>query len=285
VPQRVGQALLGDAEGREVHPRGQQSCFALHLQADVDVAGARLPDEPVQLGQSRLRGQGRGLPVGTEHPEQSPHLGECLACRRLDRGEIGGLLGMRGTEPAAYGLGLDGHHADRVGHDVVQLAGDPGPLGRGGQRGPQHALALQLLGSGDRLLDATRPLPESGAHRPRADDEDHRCGQVARDEPTHHHPAEERDEHHSQAEVVTRRDRLGPDGERDEHEAQQCGELVVGVDEEVGADHQQATASGYCRRHASVAMAPPATGCAPAATGQSLQPTPRRRSAGRTEPR
>ena len=98
------------------------------LRRGAQVAGARLLDEPAELGEARLRGQRGGLAVGAQHPEEPAHLGQRLAGGGLDGGEVLGLARVVGAEAAPYGLGLDGHHADRVGHDVVQLAGDPGAL-------------------------------------------------------------------------------------------------------------------------------------------------------------
>ena len=60
-----------------------------------------------------------------EDAEQPAHLGERLAAGRLDRRAAPrARASWLGVEQAADACGLDGHDADAVGDDVVQLAGD-----------------------------------------------------------------------------------------------------------------------------------------------------------------
>ena len=76
--------------------------------------------------------------------DQPPHLPLGLARGAGDRLErLGRRLGVVRREPLA-GARLHDHHADRVGHDVVQLRRDPGPLVAHRQRRVRLALVLQL---------------------------------------------------------------------------------------------------------------------------------------------
>ena len=72
---------------------------------------------------------------------------------------------MVGREGLAHGSGLYDQKADMVGDDVVQLPGDPHPLGGDGAQGRPLLLVLGLLG----------PLPVADHKGPvRADVEAHR---------------------------------------------------------------------------------------------------------------
>jgi hypothetical protein len=128
--------------------------LSLDRDLDVEPGATHLRQEPVEHVQTRLRSQRRRLAVAAQHPEQPPHLGQGLPRRGLDSGEVLGLAGMLGTEPAAYRLGLDRDHADRVRHDVVQLAGDPAALLRGHRGRLRLALSLEAVGPCHRLLCA-----------------------------------------------------------------------------------------------------------------------------------
>ena len=165
----VGEALLGDPVRREVDARAERD--RLTLDPEVPPAGHREPTWRTSRSSSPRPGWGArasGLvPLGAQHAEEPAHLRQRLARRRLDRGEVRCLGGVVGAEPAAYCLGLDGHHADRVGHDVVQLAGDPGAFLGGGAGRLVLALALELRRPGrpPRSALAVRPL-QHDARRP-----------------------------------------------------------------------------------------------------------------------
>ena len=78
-----------------------------------------------------------------------------LAGRARDRLEgLGGGLRVAGRQ-ALPGAGLDDHHADRVGDDVVQLGGDPRALVADRERRVRLALLLELA----RALRRARPRP------------------------------------------------------------------------------------------------------------------------------
>ena len=65
-----------------------------------------------------------------------------------------------------HGAGLQHHHADRVGDDVVQLAGDPGPLLGDGEPRGDLALALGLLRALLRARGLLGPLAVGEAAEP-----------------------------------------------------------------------------------------------------------------------
>ena len=78
-------------------------------------------------------------------------------------------IGLAGVA-AAVGLGDD--HREGVRDDVVQLAGDPGALGRGGQPHLLVALQLEQLGPLLERGQPQQPGPAQVAQRPRGDDGD-----------------------------------------------------------------------------------------------------------------
>ena len=60
----VGERLLDDAEGRQVEALGELARLALDREADVEARGARLLEEPVEVGQTRLRRALGGVVAG-----------------------------------------------------------------------------------------------------------------------------------------------------------------------------------------------------------------------------
>jgi hypothetical protein len=238
VPDGVGEALLGDAVRRQGEARAQRDGVALDVETDVHVAGADLADQPLQLRQRRLRGEaGRLAALGAEHSEEAAHLRERLAGGGLHGGDVFGFARVLGPEPAAYCLGLDGHHADGVGHDVVQLAGDPGALLRAGACRLELGLPLDLGGASEGGLGAGGALAEQGADRPRPDEEHESRREVAGLEGVDDREDQERHDHQAEAQIAARRRGLVADGEADQHDGEQCGEVALGVDGDVGGHH------------------------------------------------
>ena len=92
---------------------------------------------------------GRGADRGVGAPQHGQHaleLAQGLAAGLLGRLErLLGRLGLGRADPAGGG-DLDGHEADAVGHDVVELAGDADPLLGDGQLGAAVLLDLQPAG-------------------------------------------------------------------------------------------------------------------------------------------
>jgi len=69
--------------------------------------------------------------------------------RLLDTLQRFAVIGQRGRQPVPDGSDLEHHHADGVGHDVVQFARDPGPFL--GHRDPCGGVPLPLGLGGTRL--------------------------------------------------------------------------------------------------------------------------------------
>jgi hypothetical protein len=144
VPERVGQRLLHDPVGRQVDPGRQRPRLTLHRHLDRQAGLAGRHGQGLEVGQARLGGEGgvgRLAVVVAQQPQQPAQLDQGLAAGRLDLAERGRRLAGAGGHGAAGRPGLHHHHAHRVGDDVVQLAGDPAPLG--GHR-PARAQLLLL---------------------------------------------------------------------------------------------------------------------------------------------
>ena len=123
-------------------------------------------DEPRELGHPGLRRELQLVLRPAHRVEQPTHLRERGAARPLDVLQRLPVLHVLGGHPVPHRADLEDHDADRVGHDVVQLPGDPGPfLGHGD---PGGALALPL-GPDRALLRGLRllgPLVQHEAHQP-----------------------------------------------------------------------------------------------------------------------
>lgn len=137
----VGQRLLHDAVGGDVHPDGEAPRFALHHELDLEAGGAHASQQLVDPRKAWLRVEIGAAPLGAQHPEAAPHLRQCVPARALDRSErlAGSVVGC--NEP--LGTCLHDDHAQRVGDDVVKLPGDPGSFLGDGQAGPLLALDLE----------------------------------------------------------------------------------------------------------------------------------------------
>jgi hypothetical protein len=101
-----------------------------------------------------VRSERELLVLLAQHSHEPSHLGERLLARALDRVERGaGLVRLR-LEQAAGASRLKNNHADRVGDDVVELAGNASAL-----------VGNRVLGR--TLLSFKRPLADPSApHRP-----------------------------------------------------------------------------------------------------------------------
>jgi hypothetical protein len=149
VAERVRQRLLHDPVRGEVDARRQLDRIALDAVLDRQARVADLLDEPAERRHPRLRRERGQLVRAAEHPEQAAHLGERGAAGLLDGQQRLALALLLGRQQPPDGPGLDGHHRDAVGDDVVQLARDPLPLLR--DRPLRLGLAVEL--------GARRPLP------------------------------------------------------------------------------------------------------------------------------
>ncbi len=153
MAQGVGQSLLHDPVRRHVHGLRHLGHRPGHLHGDGGAGAANLGDQLVELGQRRERRQCGGLAL-TDETDDPAQLVDRLPAERL-RSAQGLLLHRADAEPAAYDPDLERHHADRVRHGVVQLAGDPGALGGDGDLGLLLALVPQLLGQRGELRRTT----------------------------------------------------------------------------------------------------------------------------------
>jgi hypothetical protein len=139
----VGQRLLHHPVRGQLGASGQRPGRSVQAERHRHARVPRLLDQLAELVQAGQRGQAGPLVPGAQHAEQAAHLGERLAPGVRDRGQRLGHPIRVGAQHVARPVGLHHHHADVVRDHVVQLAGDPGPLGGRGDQGLLVALALQ----------------------------------------------------------------------------------------------------------------------------------------------
>ena len=128
------------------------------------------------LERRRMGPQGGQQPVLLEVPgpqleDQGPHLGQCLALEVAERGQL--LAGRRrvAIDEELRASSDEGHAEQRLGHRVVQLAGEMGPLLAGRKlAGLAAEVALEALALGDVAGRAVDPGEGAVDRRPdRAD--------------------------------------------------------------------------------------------------------------------
>ncbi|MCO5614894.1 hypothetical protein L7F22_069179 [Adiantum nelumboides] len=203
VPTRVGQRLLHDPVRRQVDPGRQRPRGPLGAAAHRQPRGAHLVEqrvEPVQAGGGRTRGL---LVDPTQHAEGGAHLAQQVAAGPLDLGERGAGLLRVVVHQVERDPGLHVDQGDVVAEHVVQLLGDPQPLGVG-------AAPTLGLGGPPGLRRALAPDPPEGAARDeRRQPGQDRRGRRPRDRPPGHEqpPAQhgQRDGHHRERAVVAPR--------------------------------------------------------------------------------
>ena len=121
----IGNRFLDQPVGGVRTPLGQVLALADEIAAHGDAGGTRPADEPFYDAQP---GPGAGWLRRAKEMDQTVDLHFGFAGRVGDRGKrFGGFARVQLHQPLA-GPGLYHHEADAVGDDVVQLAGDPGPL-------------------------------------------------------------------------------------------------------------------------------------------------------------
>ena len=162
------QRLLQHPVRRQVHAGGQRGRLAVHLQVHRQPVGAGALDQRLRLLQRRLRGQRRPGVVASQHAQQPPHLHQRVAAGLLDRGQrrVGGGGGGDGQR-GAHRAGLDHHRADVVGHQGLQLLGDPAALGVDGALPAAAAVGLQAGGQAAQLLLHRQPPAHDPARHQR----------------------------------------------------------------------------------------------------------------------
>jgi len=152
------------------------------LEVDRQALAAHPLDEVVERGEAGLRRERRLVRVaGLEHVEQRADLSERLTARLLDRLEGPGRAGLVGGGEPAGGGGLDGHGAERVGDDVVQLARDAGALVQRGLLGAGAALELGVRGLLVQCAAEVDAVVQQAAGQQRTGDEQHDGADVVRE--------------------------------------------------------------------------------------------------------
>ncbi len=175
----VGQRLLHDPVRRQVDARRQLAGAADGLDLDRDPGLAHVAEQVVEPGEGRLRRVLVDLVLGVaEHREQPAHVAERRGVGALDRVQRLADRGRVGVEGAPGAAGLEHGHRDRVRDDVVELAGDAGPLLGDGASGELLLLGLQpgVLGVQHALALAAQPDGQPGG--PRGADEAEQVGDV-----------------------------------------------------------------------------------------------------------
>jgi hypothetical protein len=121
--------------------------------------------------EARLRRQ-RGCVLGPpQHADQLAHLRERLAARLLDYEQRFPLALLVGTEQPPHAGGLDGHDADAMPHDIVQLARDPCPFLGDGRARLGLSIELEPCGTLAKLGRLARARAEDETGEPGGDEE------------------------------------------------------------------------------------------------------------------
>ena len=164
----VGERLLHDPVRRERQPAGQGLDSALHLVADARAGLAGLGHQLCYVGHGGSRGERRRLRTGAQDPEQAAHLRQGLTAGAADLGQ--GLARLRGCGIKSVGapVGLRHHDAEVVRDHVVQLAGDTGALGRGGDLRLGIPFPFGADGAFLQPGEVGAPVPDQVAERPGA---------------------------------------------------------------------------------------------------------------------
>ena len=118
------------------------------VRVDVGAGVGELVGEGRDVGQSGLGAEVVGVGgVGTEDAEEVAELAEGLAAGLFDvaHGVDGGVEVVAGD--GLGGAGLDGHHRDLVGDDVVEFAGDAGAFVGDGLAGSGLLFGLEAFGA------------------------------------------------------------------------------------------------------------------------------------------
>ena len=163
VRHHVGDRLLDDPVRGQLDVGRQRPAGTppRHRYADPGIAGQgrQLAD----VGQAGRRGRRQRAAVGLPEPGQHPpQAGQGVPAGALDHAQRGAGHGRLVIDDQRAGTGLDGDDPDAVRHHVVQVAGDPQPLGR-------HRAGCRLSGQRFVVLAA---LPDRVAGHP-GDDQGH----------------------------------------------------------------------------------------------------------------
>ena len=125
----VGEALLNDPVAGQVHHRRQRTHRTGNGRLNLETGGANLIQQRVQP----IQGRGRRGPAVLGAAEQFQDRGQFRQRRATGRPDVAeGLPGRCriGVHHILGQAGLGTDHGDLMGQHVVQLAGDPQPLGQ-----------------------------------------------------------------------------------------------------------------------------------------------------------
>jgi hypothetical protein len=146
VLERVGQALLNDAEGRRVEARGDLGRRALDAQRDRQPRVPGLRDESIELSQCRPRPAITWLLVDAKCAEQAGELIERLSAHLENRLQSWATVAAPRSQQLLAGPRLKDDHADAASDGVVQIASHARAFLHHGEPCPRVALAPQPPG-------------------------------------------------------------------------------------------------------------------------------------------
>jgi hypothetical protein len=179
----VGQALLHDAVGGEVDPARKREGLSVDVELDGKARARDFLEERVETVEAWLWHERDLVTVVAHRPEETTHLGERSATGPLDASQSLAVVGELFGELVPDSPDLEHHHADRVRHDVVELARDPRPLLGHGEACSGLPFPLGPHGTCLRRLGLLRSRAQSEAHGPGDSEldgnQDELCGRVA----------------------------------------------------------------------------------------------------------
>src|SRR4051794_35733650 len=141
VLERIRERFLHDAIGGELDPGRQRLGLAVDDEVRWQAGSPQLLGERRKVGEAGLGSEcGRALRLVLHDADEAAHVGQRLVAGLLDdQQRLARAAGVR-VEQQPRGSALDGHDGHAVRDHVVQVAGDPGALGR--HRGSRALLAL-----------------------------------------------------------------------------------------------------------------------------------------------
>jgi hypothetical protein len=172
VLERVREALLHEAVRGQVDSGRELHRVALDREHDREPGFAGVLDELVQVLEARLGRKRGSLLRASQHADHASHLRHGFASRLLDDEQRLAFAFLFGLEQAAHRRSLDGHDADAVADDVVELPCDACPLLGDSEAGSFLALALGHARSLLCLLGLARRAGKGEADEPRDSEDD-----------------------------------------------------------------------------------------------------------------
>jgi ABC-2 type transport system ATP-binding protein len=142
VLDRVGESFLYQAIRGQVDACRKLDGLSFDAQINLEPRLARLRHEPVEMLEAWLRSERRRFFGPPQHSDHPAHLGQRLSAGSLDDEQRVALAHLVGSEQPTHTGCLDGHDADAVTNDVVELAGNPSALLCDRRTGTLLALAL-----------------------------------------------------------------------------------------------------------------------------------------------